>query len=53
MTDELNLNGLENLIQQEKEKYFISKPSLATRQCSMATIEKNFFLSSSINRWIG
>ena len=37
---ELDLNGLENLINQEKEKHFESKPSLATRQCSMATIEK-------------
>ena len=50
MTDELNLNGLENLIQQEKEKYFISKPSLATRQCSMATIEK---ISSFLPQLIG
>ena len=36
----LNLNGLENLIRQEKDKNFESKPSLATRQCSMAAIEK-------------
>ncbi len=36
----LDLEGLENLIYQEKEKYFESKPSLATRQCSMAVIEK-------------
>ena len=36
----LDLNGLENLIRQEKDKYFESKPSLATRQCSMAAIEK-------------
>ena len=50
MNDELNLNGLENLIQQEKEKYFISKPSLATRQCSMATIEK---ISSFLPQLIG
>ncbi len=39
-TEELDLNGLENLIQKEKDKYFESKPSLATRQCSMAAIEK-------------
>ena len=39
-TERFNLNGLENLIQQEKEKHFDSKPSLATRQCSMAAIEK-------------
>ncbi len=38
--EKLDLNGLENLIHQEKEKYFESKPSLATRQCSMAAIEK-------------
>ena len=35
-----NLTGLESLIQKEKEKYFEYKPSLATRQCSMAAIEK-------------
>ena len=33
------LEELENLIEKEKTKYFVSKPSLATRQCSMATIE--------------
>ncbi len=38
--EKLDLNGLENLIRQEKDKYFDSKPSLATRQCSMAAIEK-------------
>ena len=38
--EKLNLNGLENLIRQEKDKHFESKPSLATRQCSMAAIEK-------------
>ena len=31
---------MESLIQKEKEKYFEAKPSLATRQCSMAAIEK-------------
>ena len=36
----LDFSGLENLIQKEKEKYFEAKPSLATRQCSMAAIEK-------------
>ena len=30
---------LENLIEKEKTKYFDLKPSLATRQCSMAAIE--------------
>jgi transketolase len=34
-----NLGNLENLIKKEKTKYFDSKPSLATRQCSMAAIE--------------
>ena len=38
--EKLDLNGLENLIRQEKDKLFESKPSLATRQCSMAAIEK-------------
>ena len=38
--EKLDLNGLENLIRQEKDKHFVSKPSLATRQCSMAAIEK-------------
>ncbi len=36
----LDFSGLENLIQKEKGKYFETKPSLATRQCSMAAIEK-------------
>jgi transketolase len=34
-----DLANLESLIKKEKIKYFDSKPSLATRQCSMATIE--------------
>ena len=38
--EKLDLSGLENLIHQEKDKHFESKPSLATRQCSMAAIEK-------------
>ena len=38
--EKLDLSGLESLIQKEKEKYFEAKPSLATRQCSMAAIEK-------------
>ena len=38
--EKLDLNGLENLIRKEKDKNFESKPSLATRQCSMAAIEK-------------
>ncbi len=39
-TEKLNLSDLKNLIQQEKDKNFETKPSLATRQCSMAAIEK-------------
>ncbi len=35
----LDLENLESLIQREKTKYFDTKPSLATRQCSMAVIE--------------
>ena len=38
--DKINFNDLENLIQKEKGKHFETKPSLATRQCSMAAIEK-------------
>ena len=33
------LEDLENLIEKEKLKYFNNKPNLATRQCSMASIE--------------
>ena len=36
---ESNLKDLDNLIKKEKTKYFESKPSLATRQCSSAAIE--------------
>jgi len=38
--ENFDLDGLENLIYQEKLKHFEAKPSLATRQCSMAAIEK-------------
>ena len=34
-----DLGKLEKLIEEQKTKYFESKPSLATRQCSMAAIE--------------
>ena len=34
-----DLENLERLIEKEKTKYFETKPSLATRQCSMASIE--------------
>ena len=40
VSEKIDFNGLENLIHQEKEKHFEAKPSLATRQCSMAAIEK-------------
>jgi len=36
---ESNLKDLENLIKKEKIKYFDSKPSMATRQCSSTVIE--------------
>ncbi len=48
--EKLDLNGLENLIREEKDKYFESKPSLATRQCSMAAIEK---ISAFLPKLIG
>ena len=35
-----DLEKLTSLIYEEKTKYFDSKPSLATRQCSMAAIER-------------
>ena len=38
-TNNLDIVELENLIFEEKKKYFESKPSLATRQCSSAAIE--------------
>ncbi len=34
-----DLGNLKGLIEKEKSKFFESKPSLATRQCSMSTIE--------------
>jgi transketolase len=48
--ERLDLNGLENLIRREKDKNFESKPSLATRQCSMAAIEK---ISAFLPKLIG
>ena len=45
-----DLKNLESLIQKEKAKYFESKPSLATRQCSMASIE---IISTIIPQLIG
>ncbi len=45
-----DLGELESLIEKEKTKYFDSKPSLATRQCSMASIES---ISSILPQLIG
>ena len=45
-----DLGSLESLIEKEKEKYFDSKPSLATRQCSMAAIES---ISAMLPQLIG
>ena len=39
MINHSNLEKLEELIKKEKEKYFNSKPIIATRQCSSSTIE--------------
>ena len=38
--EKFDFAGLEKLIFEEKERNYEAKPSLATRQCSMATIEK-------------
>ncbi len=45
-----DLGKLESLIEKEKTKYFDTKPSLATRQCSMAVIEN---ISSLFPQLIG
>ncbi|MDC0618944.1 transketolase [Pelagibacteraceae bacterium] len=45
-----DLSELEKLIEKEKKKYFDLKPSLATRQCSMAAIE---ILSATLPQLIG
>jgi transketolase len=45
-----DINELEKLIEKEKTKYFDSKPSLATRQCSMAAIES---ISAMLPQLIG
>ncbi len=47
---ESDLKDLENLIKKEKTKYFKSKPSMATRQCSSAAIES---ISSILPQLIG
>jgi len=45
-----SINGLEELIEKEKLKYFETKPSLATRQCSMAAIES---ISANLPQLVG
>ena len=45
-----DLKDLEHLIKKEKTKYFESKPSMATRQCSSAAIES---ISSILPQLIG
>ena len=40
ISEKFDFAGLEKLIIEEKETHFEAKPSLATRQCSMAAIEK-------------
>ncbi len=44
------LGDLESLIEKQKTKYFDTKPDLATRQCSMSTIES---ISSILPQLIG
>ena len=44
------LGDLKNLIEKQKTKYFETKPDLATRQCSMVTIES---ISSILPQLIG
>ena len=39
MINHSNLKNLEKIVKKEKEKYFSSKPDMATRQCSSSVIE--------------
>jgi transketolase len=48
--DKNELGDLESLIEKQKAKYFETKPDLATRQCSMVTIES---ISSILPQLIG
>ena len=50
VSEKFDFAGLEKLIFEEKERNYEVKPSLATRQCSMATIEK---ISSFLPQLIG
>ena len=45
-----DITSLESLFEKEKAKYYESKPSLATRQCSMAVIER---ISAILPKLIG
>ena len=45
-----DITSLESLFEKEKAKYYESKPSLATRQCSMAVIES---ISAILPKLIG
>ena len=50
VSEKFDFAGLEKLICEEKERNYEVKPSLATRQCSMSTIEK---ISSFLPQLIG
>ena len=50
VSEKFDFADLEKLIFEEKERHHEAKPSLATRQCSMATIEK---ISSLLPQLIG
>ena len=48
LNNEILKDKLNDLISSEKEKYFIEKPSMATRQCSMKVIESLNNLMSNL-----
>ena len=48
LNNEVLKDKLNNLISSEKEKYFVEKPSMATRQCSMKVIESLNNLMSNL-----
>tara|TARA_Y100000591_G_scaffold82727_1_gene69703 strand:+ start:548 stop:2530 length:1983 start_codon:yes stop_codon:yes gene_type:complete len=48
LNNEVLKDKLNNLISSEKEKYFVEKPSMATRQCSMKVIESLNSLMSNL-----
>ena len=45
-----NISEIEKIIEDQKTKYYVSKPSLATRQCSMSAIES---ISAKLPQLIG